>query len=119
MKRILLLLLLSFIFSYANAFQPEQFIIDELKRIAEQQQYEYHFYAGSKFLKELEIDEISESKLLDCLLQTSINSIPRIQKDFIPPKNVLESKLLANYIWNLQLLICMRNDQIIREKRTF
>lgn len=113
-KRILIILCFIFLVDFLYAFEPRQYIIDELKNIAENQRHEYYFYAG----KQWESYGVSEEVLVHNLLKYCMDRIQDAPLGDLPaPKSVAESKMYAQALWDFYLYVFMKWDLIVREKR--
>ena len=114
MKRFAACFALLFLAFAAFAFDPEPYIREELRHIAERQLLEYHFYAGKrpgnwKFF--------SEPEFAEALVSLALTALDSHGARLPMPKTISEAKLMAKFCWDYTLYFSIREDWIVRERK--
>ena len=116
MKRFAACFALLFLAFAAFAFDPEPYIREELRHIAERQLLEYHFYAGRKKPENWKI--FSELEFVGAVTYLALTTVKDSYTDRLPtPKTISEAKLLAKLCWDNALYFSIREDWIVRERK--
>ena len=99
----------------AFAFDPEPYIREELRHIAERQLLEYHFYAGRKRPENWKF--FSEPEFAGVLESLALTAKDSYAAGLPMPKTISEAKLMAKLCWDYTLYISIREDWIVRERK--
>lgn len=116
LKRFVTILFFILFANALHAFEYRKYVIEELKSIANTQQHLYHFYAGKHW------DNLDwkpdETEIVELLLKTSIGEgMDSVFRTLGTPKNIAESKMLAQYIWDFNVYLVMQMDYYVRERK--